>query len=66
MERILMPDWITFPRIIPIISMLGVYHVWMKNKRGFIYHSVAAVCWCGYDLSIGAKEQGIYVFKQIS
>ncbi len=45
--------------------MLGVYHIWMKNKRGFIYHAIAAVLWCGYDLSIGATEQGLYVLTSV-
>ena len=56
---------ITFPRLIPIVSMCGVWYIWQKNKIGFLFHAAAATCWVIYDFNIGAYEQGVNVSATI-
>ena len=63
--EVMITELITLPRVIPLFSIMGIYHICMKNKRGFVYHAIAAILWSGYDLSIGATEQGLYVFSGV-
>lgn len=53
-----MVDYITFPRFIISISIVGVYVLNHRHmKEGFLVFAVSAGLWVIYDLGIGAYEQ---------
>lgn len=61
-------DLITLPRVIVLISLIGTYYIALKrDKLGFVFFTISALMWTGYDIGLGAYEQaGMCLFSAIT
>jgi len=53
-----MIDLITWPRVVILISGIGMWFINFRRQRiGFIFFSIAAIGWAIHDFHIGEFEQ---------